>query len=171
MKALTAAVLMSLLLACFPRGGPKTRVPGEGEVKVVACSEVVAHFAGEMPEAEGGEFPAEYGIDRLWFELPNRPSRSPFVPLGSLSFSDWEFEVFSPDCHYVLLPQDRFGPYDVVLRRKLAAYLDRKAPPHQSLRIPSESAIVHCGARWVSSQDVELKGCGETGVTERIRIH
>ena len=75
-----------------------------------------------------------------------RPELSPpFRPLGELYFSDWSFEVFSPDGKWALLLQDRFGRYHVVSTQNLRAYLEGTVPPDKV-----EQAFVPSGP-WLRS--------------------
>ena len=78
-----------------------------------------------------------------------------YQPKGSLYFSDWRFDIVSPDETYVLLLQDRYGPYHVVRVDELANYLNGAAPLFEfGYTNPEGSAWVHEGARWADPQTV-----------------
>ncbi len=102
-----------------------------------------------------------------------RPELSPpFRPLGELYFSDWSFEVFSPDGKWALLLQDRFGPYHVVSTQNLRDYLEGTVPPDkvEQAFVPSGlAALVHSNGRWVSDTEFEYQ-VGETLRTMRAEV-
>jgi hypothetical protein len=137
----------------------------------VSVGDVTAHFGG-VREKGDRDSPLEYSVTRLWFTFRNDRRRYVFRPRGELFFSDWRFDVFSPDGSRVLLLQGRFGPYHVVSVDKLRKYLRGVAEPDHVLtgNAPGSSttAGVHDEGRWASNDTVEFKFtcCGETLVKQ-----
>lgn len=133
---------------------------------------VEAHFDGEAPPADM-KAPLRFGTSRLWFSFAGDKTAHEFKPSGNLEFSDWFFDVFSPDGKWVLLPQDHYGPYHVVAVSHLKAYLDGKAKPDKVLQDKSGGpmqALVHFDAHWVGNDEVEYKAGGETAKTNRVKV-
>jgi len=111
----------------------------------VACGEVVAEWHGAAPEAG---VPPEFGTEELRFRFADgRLLR--FRPAGSLFFSDWSFDIFSPDCSTVALLQDHYGPYHLVPVSKLAEYLEG-AHVSVAVNASGEEASVLTSGRWLS---------------------
>jgi hypothetical protein len=139
-----------LLLSCAACASVPTAAPtelptqGAGVLKAISCGAVTAQWLGK-PADEG---PALYGAESLEFTVPGG-AVLPFKPTGSLNFSDWSSEVFSPGCGWVLLLQDRFGPYHLVKLERLAAYLGGgPADAVVETRTPSGEAQVHSEQLW-----------------------
>jgi hypothetical protein len=159
-----ALVAVLAVASCVRKGNhPRVGAGALGEIQTVRCGNVTAHFTGVAPT---GQTPPELGVEALWFDLGDG-NRHPFRPGGTLHFSDWSFEVFSPDCGHVLLLQDRYGPYHAVRTATLEGYLAGRLPPAEVFELRADHAVVHCGAHWVSEKAVELRACGETTWTER----
>ena len=138
-----------------------------------ADGSVIAWFSGEKPP-EDPKAPLVYGVSALAFEFAGDAKRYPFTPRGELFFSDWSFDVFSPDGKWALLLQDRFGPYHVVRTRNLRTYLEHTAPPDkvEHTIVPSGlAALVHSNARWVSDTEFEYQVGGETQGTVRAKVN
>jgi hypothetical protein len=172
--------MLGLLLATEPAGAQSQLPP---ELNRVNSGTVTAHFGGETLDQ-----PKLQIITQLWFTFVADDKAYPFHPReGELHFSDWKFEVFSPDGRYVLLPQDRFGPYHIVTKARLKEYLAGAGPDFvvSGLR-PGRSefppAGVHHDAKWVSPQSIEFSFscCGtedimkfdlERNRTECLRTH
>ena len=127
---------------------------------------MTAHWSGERPEAGT---PLEFGVKKLWFTFAGDKAVYEFKPVGELFFSDWKFDIFSPDGAYVLLLQDGFGPYHVIRTTRLKSYLQGKAKPYRSVRAndypphAGHPAKVHSFVRWVSNHSFEFTGscCGD----------
>jgi hypothetical protein len=98
-----------------------------------------------------------FGVTGLRFVFDDG-REMPFVPQGTLYFSDWRFDIASPDGTHVLLLQDRYGPYHVVRVDGLAAYLDGGKPDWSfGYQDPEGSAWIHEGARWESAGGVHYR--------------
>ena len=162
-------------------GGPAAPPPPVGgsghELKTVSTSDgrVVAHFMGTLPTVDGESpaLPLESGVESLSFTFAGDPRRYLFQPAGKLHFSDWRFDIFSPDGNHVLLLQDRFGPYHVVATRHLRDYLVGKAGPDEEVAYrpsPQGFVPVHEQARWISATEFEFVAGSETSRTIRHTI-
>ena len=133
------------------------------ELKVVYYGPVAAHFLGVAEPL----MPLTYGVRELWFGFEGDPERYRFEPEGALSFADWYFDhLFSPEGTYVLLPQDRFGPYHVVRVSRLGDYLAGRTAPDQVVGYEPEEGSprgVHGEAKWLSEEEIEytVTCCGE----------
>jgi hypothetical protein len=141
-------------------------------VKSDAAGTVEAHFEGEAPPPEL-KVPLVFGAERLFFTFKDSKTALVFKPEGELFFSDWSFDIFSPDGKWVLLLQDRFGPYHVVATSRLADYLQGKAKPDKVVTVPrpeGQQALVHSGAKWVSPAEIEYRVGGETQETKRATV-
>lgn len=169
-------VCAGLILVAHATGRP---VAADSKLPAVlhemTAGDITAHFGGDVSllddrtETSGGSEPTDAGAKRLavtalWFTFAGDAEHYLFEPTGTLTFSDWTFDVFSPDGRYVLLLQDRFGPYHVVRTDHLKAYLTRRQGPDHVImgRGPGDIAAVHDNAKWVSSQTIEyqLTCCG-----------
>lgn len=118
-------------------------------LKTVHLRDISAHFFGTTLAL--GK--SEYGVNELKFEFKDDDELYQFRPQGELFFSDWQFEIFSPDGTYVHLLQDRFGPYHIVHIDNLRAYLlHERDPDHVVGRVPKgdQPASVHSDATWLS---------------------
>jgi len=118
----------------------------------VEAGGVTAVFQGE-PVPPGIE--PTLGIRRLVFRFADG-SEFPFAPRGTLYFSDWFTDIFSPDGRFVLLPQDHYGPFHVVEVTALDAYLGGGPPFAVVGQNPGvdAGAWVHADARWVGDTTV-----------------
>lgn len=160
--------LAALLLACgaagpgtpapsapgpdVPAAGPApaeapapTRDPAMAVLAERTCGKLTLRWEGTPPPPPN---PPEYGTERLrarvaggdWFELP-----------GDLTFADWRLEVASPDCRWVLLLQDRFGPYHLVRVDGLEAYAAGRRAPDAIVEADHPTGLVHFDAAWLSA--------------------
>jgi hypothetical protein len=126
---------------------------------------VTAHWSGERPDAET---PLEFSVKKLWFTFVGDDAVYEFKPKGELFPSDWNFEIFSPDGAYILLLQDRFGPYHVVRASRLKRYLRGEARPNRTvgandyLAHATHPAKVHHFVRWASNRSFKFDAscCG-----------
>ncbi len=147
----------------------QTRLPRE--LHKVSIGKVTTHFGG-VRDKSMRDMPLEFSVAQLWFTFRGDRKRYVFRPRGELFFSDWRFDIFSPEGRRVLLLQDRFGPYHVVSVDKLRAYLERKIDPDQVLTgaapAASSPAGVHDDGRWTLSDTIEFKFtcCGETSIKQ-----
>jgi hypothetical protein len=94
------------------------------EFHAVTSRGITVHFGGEKPP---GDTPLEFGVSALWFTFVDDQTPYVFKPTGELYFSDWRFDLFSPDGAYILLLQSHHGPYHVVATSKLRDYLTGRA--------------------------------------------
>jgi hypothetical protein len=141
------------------------------------CGEVAAIWRGHDVRDPDGEFPitsVEFGFETLAFRFdagPHAGTTIDFDPSGTLFFSDWQLEVFSPDCRRVVLLQDRFGPYHVVAVDRLPDYLLGRAEPEAILTgcEGCSAAAVHADARWIDADTLEFE-TGACGTTETQRV-
>lgn len=134
---------------------PKKRVVVEDEVvHEIAVAGVRIRFWGNaVPDGVRSSF----GVTRMDVVLEGGEVL-PFEPKGSLYFSDWRFDVLSPDETHVLLLQDRYGPYHVVRVEALGEYLRGGEPAYSfGYANPEGSAWIHEGARWVDSETVTYR--------------
>ncbi len=147
-----------------PSAGPApTEVTVEGALHAVRCGAVTAEWLGAAPS---GDAPKSFGVTGLRFRLADGTTR-PFAPKGTLEFSDWSFDVFSPDCAWVALLTDRHGPYHAVKVDALSSYLGGAAPSASLVFLDdSGPARVHSGARWASPRELEFQAacCGGVDV-------
>lgn len=141
-------------------------------VKSDPAGTVEAHFDGEAPPADL-HVPLRFGTTRLFFTFKGDKTALAFEPEGELHFSDWRFDIFSPDGKWVLLLQDRFGPYHVVSIDRLKDYLQGSSPPDKVVTVPrpaGQSALVHSDAHWVSPTEIEYTVGGETSEVQRATV-
>lgn len=169
MRTLFALLFLSLAgckkEAATPPAPPKPALPtaptvvkAEDTLHAVQCQAVSAEWLGAPPAEPNA--PKSYGATGLRFRLDGKPVE--FQPAGGLEFSDWSFEVFSPDCGRVALLQDRFGPYHVVKLDGLAAYLAGGSPEAIVEKKGEAESMVHGDLRWVSADRLEFTAscCG-----------
>ncbi|MEZ4449329.1 MAG: hypothetical protein R3B09_07615 [Nannocystaceae bacterium] len=125
---------------------------------------VTAEWWGEPPEPlepwRSPSYPPEYGVNALYFRFAGDPRRYRFTPAGTLYFSDWHPQIFSPRGDFVVLLQDRFGPYHVVARHRLRGYLEGELVPDAVIaweRGGEGSFVpVHGEIRWPDADTVEV---------------
>jgi hypothetical protein len=140
----------------------------EVELAVVraAGQDVAGHFFGQNPELTPGEPrpPPSFGVERLCFTF-GMSRCLPFYPRGRLFFSDWRFEVFSPDGTWTLLLQDRFGPYHAIRTIRLRAYLEGATTPDEIIEDRASPASgfapVLADAHWIGPHTFEFSSKGE----------
>lgn len=154
-----------------PHGGPEVASPPPKlppEIKTVTSGPITAHFGAEKPD-DGS---SNIWVKALWFTFAHDDGIYPFKPTGTLFFSDWRFDIFSPDGVHVALLQDRFGPYHLVPTARLKAYLRGRGKPAAIVgqkRKTGEPAAVHQDGRWLSNQEFQytLTCCG----TRKVKTH
>jgi hypothetical protein len=160
-------------IGCHRASEPKT----SSDLKTVVApgGAATAHFVGAVPTGESGEPqpPLEFGVESLYFTFPGDARHHTFKPEGTLYFSDWTFNVFSPDGSYTILVQDRFGPITVVATAELRRFLDGEAVSVERLSAPSggTAARVIDHIRWLGPRELEFRAtcCGTSEVvTKRI---
>ncbi|MDX2012417.1 MAG: hypothetical protein SFW67_19630 [Myxococcaceae bacterium] len=135
------------------KGPSPTEVARPGAYHAVQCGDVTAVFQGSADDlkelaVDGKAVPKTYGVRSLSFVFADG-REVPFTPRGELAFSDWSFDVFSPDCARVALLEDRYGPYAVRLTKDLAA-------KPREFKAPGETASVHGSWRWTGPSSFEF---------------
>jgi hypothetical protein len=154
-----AVLLGSLTLTIHDSGSIVAGPAFPPEIHAVTVHGITAHFGGEKtPVAVYG--PLEYGVEALWFTFEGDWRSYVFKPKGELFFTDWSFDLFSPDGAHVLLLQDHYGPYHVVATDRLKHYLTGRAKPNYVVtkrggRI--DPAMVHSGAHWISAREIQFR--------------
>ncbi|MCB9691340.1 MAG: hypothetical protein H6736_24015 [Alphaproteobacteria bacterium] len=147
-----------------PRGPGKDVEPASivtEEVSVLHSVEIgggTLRWVGEAPEGA----PKTYGVERLELVLDGRVV--PFRPKGELHFSDWSFDVVSPDGAWVVLLQDRTGPFHAVRSRRLATYLAGESEPDRVIGYegPAEGfRPVLTGPRWTAPHTLHYTEASE----------
>lgn len=145
--------------------------PIEPELATARCASTTAIWRGHDEREPDSNYPITYGFHSLAFRFdagPHAGTTIDFDPKGELYFSDWQLDVFSPDCRRVLLLQDRFGPYHVVALDQLPDYLLGRAEPEAVLTGCSgcSSAAVHENSRWIDADTLEYEtaACGTSEV-------
>lgn len=129
-------------------------------LKTITRRSVTAEFVGaKKPLA-----PLAYSVKELWFRFQDDERRYRFAPEGTLHFSDWSFDIFSPTGAFVLLLQDHYGPYHVVHVSGLREYLLGSRRADQIVGLRSSPAAVHGDARWLSATEFRYSTtcCGDT---------
>jgi len=143
-----------------PSGPPLT--PGEvtvdGAYHAVACGAVTAVFSGSAEAlkdlALDGPPPKSYGVESLAFRFADGTTRG-FAPTGQLFFSDWRFDVFSPDCAWTALLVDHYGPYHLVKTADLQRYLAGQVKP-VVVQAKGAEASVHSDGAWTGDGAFEF---------------
>jgi hypothetical protein len=129
------------------------------EIHAVTANGITAHFGGEVP---AGDLPLRFGVQALWFTFKGDSENYGYPASGEdgeLYFSDWSFDIFSPDGAYVLLLQDHYGPYYIIATDKLKDYLTRERKPDYVVTKaigPNEPARVHHDGHWISRREVQF---------------
>lgn len=129
----------------------------DGAYHALDCGLVTAVWSGngdalaELPAPA----PKSYGVESLAFRFPDGSSKG-FAPTGQLFFSDWRFDVFSPDCEYVALLSDHYGPYHVVKLTDLRGYLQHTSKPVELTLKKDHTAFVHSDLQWRDGAHVDF---------------
>jgi hypothetical protein len=130
------------------------------DLRTVSVGNQQILFRGEaVPEGLNQAF----GIRELVFVLADGTT-APFKPTGTVQFSDWTFDIGSPDGRHVLLVQDHYGPYHVVAVANLVPYLAGTTGPDHVLHQAQSAEVgawVHQGGRWNGDTEVAY----EAGLT------
>ena len=140
-----------------------------------ADGSITAEWWGEAPHFEPHEspFPLEYGIEELVFRFRGDVGSERFTPSGKLYNTDWRTNIFSPDGRRVVLAQDRFGPYHVIMSDRLREYL-RGEPPDLEIgwepSSPTSFVPVHGPVRWLGPRTIEVLYESETPEWRRYEL-
>ena len=101
-------------------------------------------------------------VEKLYFIDMKNQLRVQFEPDGKLYFSDWYFNLWSPNGKWVILQQDHYGPYHIVKSKKLFKYLYEKGTPRET---PNnfKPAQVHNFTGWERNHIIRFTGscCGD----------
>lgn len=164
MRVFVVLVCCAAVLGCKKeRPAPKAPAISPAEVKLegtyhaVQCGPVTAVWSGdpEMLAQQAPNAPKSFGAESLAFRFFDGSTEG-FAPTGQLFFSDWTFDIFSPDCSLVALQVDHFGPIHVVPVDQLRAYLDGRFKP-VAVQAPSgKESLVHGQLRWLSPSQFEF---------------
>lgn len=169
--ALVALVLLSACKKETPAAVPAPVAPAlspkevslEGAYHAVACGAVTAVWAGNADALKDLPQPApkNFGVESLAFRFADGTSKG-FATPGQLFFSDWRFDIFSPDCSSVALLTDRYGPYHVVKTADLRGYLEGRVKPTVVQAKSEKETPVHGDALWTSQGELEFTAscCG-----------
>lgn len=120
---------------------------------------VSALWVGVDPniEFETSDMPLTFGVHKLYFEFSKTKEKLAFHPLGELFFSDWFFNIFSPDYRFLVLLQDHYGPYHIIPIENLADYLAGKNPQFEIVKTSNAKVgAVHKEINWLSIDTIEF---------------
>jgi len=155
---LTVLAFIGLLRAVAQQPSSVAGLTLPFEIHAVTVHGITAHFGGEKAPVELG-VPKEYGVEALWFTFEGEQRLYVFRPKGELFFTDWSFDLFSPDGAHVLLPQSHYGPYHVVATDRLRDYLLGRAKPDYVVTKRggrSDPAMVHSEGHWISARKIQF---------------
>lgn len=165
MRVFVSFICCAMVLACKKEQPPAPKAPplAPAEVKLdgtyhaVACGPVTAVWSGdpEMLAQQAPNAPKSFGAESLAFRFVDGSTEG-FAPTGQLFFSDWTFDVFSPDCSLVALQVDHYGPIHVVRVDQLRPYLDGRLEPVHVQALSGKESLVHGQLRWVSPTQLEF---------------
>ena len=134
-----------------------------GAYHAVSCGPVTAVWSGNADALKDLPQPAPraYGVESLSFKFADGTSKG-FAPEGQVFFSDWRFDIFSPDCSAVALQVDHYGPYHLVKTAELRGYLEGRVKPVAAQALNEKDSMVHSDGRWSSTKVFEFTAscCG-----------
>lgn len=170
MRRFFALALLLSLAACKkdppPQAPPTPAAPKlspaevtlEGAYHAVACGAVTAVFSGNAEALAALPAnpppPKSYGVESLAFRFADGTSKG-FAPTGQLFFNDWRFELFSPDCQWVALLTDHYGPYHLVRTADLQGYLAGTVKP-VVVQVTGDTASVLSDGAWTGDGTFEF---------------
>lgn len=173
-----AAILFGVAVSLACGGVPPTdavqpadeQPTPEEEVSVLHEAKVaggVLRWTGMVPP-EGT--PKTFGVEKLAFTSPTAAGE--FTPEGTLQFSDWSFDVVSPDGAWVVLLQDRHGPYHAVRSERLAAYLSGEHGPDRVIAYEGKGDFrpVFQKQRWTAPHTFHYVEAGESKEAKTIEL-
>ena len=137
------------------------------------CGAVQATWRGERDPVDGSD-----RWDSLVIEVDGHSKRwsrdlSDFAPDARST------DLFSPDCHHLMLLTSRTGPYHIVRTDRMAAYLDGEKPEvtlaGERTPLPDGDGFVGAGVfrggGWISNTKVAYTwGCCDPPVTTEVEI-
>lgn len=126
----------------------------DGSLHAVKCGGVTAIWSGSVKDMPEGA-PKSFGAESLAFWFSDGVTEG-FKPTGQMFFSDWTFDIFSPDCQFTVLQGDHFGPLHLVATSQLRPYLrgEMKATVVEAPK--GADAAVYSQLRWVSPTQLEF---------------
>lgn len=116
-------------------------------LKAIRCGDLTALWRGKPSD---GSAPISFFVEALSFRFADGSERA-WKPVGTVAPAHVSFEIFSPDCAYVALAQDSYGPYHLVPVAGLADYLEGKRAPLILKPPPSATAPILTEQRWLSA--------------------
>lgn len=135
----------------------------DGAYHAMQCGAVTAVWSGSDAALSNLPQPAPkaYGVESLAFHFADGTKKG-FAPSGQVFFSDWRFDVFSPDCQLVALLADHYGPYHLVKVAELRGYLEGRVKPVHVQALGEKEALVHGDAAWGPGNALEFSAscCG-----------
>lgn len=132
---------------------PPPVTPGQIEIDgayhSIACGAVTAVWSGNGEPLKDLPQPVRkaLGVESLAFRFADGSSKG-FVTQGQVFNEDWRFDIFSPDCAWVALQMDHYGPYHVVKTADLRGYLEGRVKPLVIEGKHETTAVVHEDLRW-----------------------
>lgn len=174
MRLTWSLFLCACLLACKKDPAPPAPPPVpaqapkelalDGAYHAIACGPVTAVWSGSSASLEDlptQPAPKAFGVESLAFRFADGSTKG-FTPTGQLFFSDWRFDIFTPDCSAVALQVDHYGPYHLVKLAELRGYLEGRLRPVAVQALNEKDAMVHSEGHWVSSERFEFTAscCG-----------
>lgn len=171
MRLTWSLLLCACLLACKkdpPPPAPPPLAPKElaldGAYHAIACGPVTAVWSGSsevLKDLPTQPAPKSFGVESLAFRFADGTSKG-FTPSGQLFFSDWRFDIFTPDCSAVALQVDHYGPYHLVKLAELRGYLEGRLKPVAVQALNEKDSMVHSDGRWASNEIFEFTAscCG-----------
>ena len=148
------------------RGDPPDDIETVPYTLELYSAEATAVFRGSVT----GGFLLQFGTDALSFIFPNSLEELVFHPKDAVYWSDWEFDVISPDGQHVLLIQSHYGPYHIVSVDRLRGYLVGDLGPNYEIdwKFPNSTAdtVLSDGGWWSTHLVVFHATC--CGTTERL---
>jgi len=162
-----AALIAGILIANESFADPSACAKiGKPILRTERAGSVIAYFAGSTHASD--KVSSDCCIEGLWLEILSDGGLRRFEPEGEVFFSDWDVDVLSPGGQYLLLPQGRYGPLDVVVAAEAPDYLEGQGKARFSLqwREEADTASVHSAAVWHDSDTGSFLAscCGESRV-------
>lgn len=162
MRALLLVGCLVFVVGCKKDAPPPPPPPAEaphevtveGVFHAVKCGGVTALWSGADGNMPAGA-PKSFGAESLAFRFSDGVTEG-FKPTGQLFFSDWTFDIFSPDCEFAVLQGDHFGPLHVVATSQLRQYLRGELKPTVVEAPKGADAAVYSQVRWNSGAQFEF---------------
>lgn len=111
-------LLMTVACSKKPAVAPPVK-PIEGALLQKTCGDVTAAWIGKRDDGPGPDW---FFTDHLEFHFRSG-AKLVMKEQGELEPQHRSDQIFSPDCQWVLLPQDNYGPFHLVKVSELEHYL------------------------------------------------